>query len=158
MPKNLLNLFSGHWRDIMSLVDNFVMFTVCSMNKGDIKCFWIDLWNCGVLQWRFPQMNIFLKSRNISVVRFLSNSSTRKFWLPLSTHDAMKLTELQNLVMDIQRVETDDDQWSYIWENYNSSLAIGPTGSCGIQFQLHLFLNVFRKPKFKTRPTFSEFL
>jgi len=59
MPKNLLNLFSGHWRDIMSLVDNFVMFTVCSMNKGDIKCFWIDLWNCGVLQWSFPQMNLF---------------------------------------------------------------------------------------------------
>lgn len=43
-------------RDIVSLSDNYMIVATCSINSGQTVMFWRDLWDLGVLQWRFLQL------------------------------------------------------------------------------------------------------
>lgn len=116
-PHERHSVGSFWWRDIMSLVEHYMMIASCKVNKGDTLCIWSDLWECGVLQWRFPQLHSFSKTRGISVAKFLSNQLERNFWVPLSTQASSQLIDFQNLITSIQRQNSENDIWSYIWGN-----------------------------------------
>jgi hypothetical protein len=116
-PHERHSVGSFWWRDIMSLVEHYMMITSCKVNKGDTLCIWSDLWDCGVLQWRFPQLHCFSKTGGISVAKILSNQLERNFWLPLSTQASSQLIDFQNLITSIQRQNSENDIWSYIWGN-----------------------------------------
>lgn len=53
-PHRKKGIGSFWWRDIISLSRNYMMIASCSIGNGLTVSFWKDLWDLGVLQWRFP--------------------------------------------------------------------------------------------------------
>lgn len=87
----------------------------CSVNNGLTVMFWKDLWDLGVLQWRFPQLFSFARLKNISCRDFLSKDPATQFWLPMSQEAAAQLVQLQQLLDGMNINNQEHDVWSYIW-------------------------------------------
>lgn len=60
------------WKDVMSLLGEFLKIEACHVNKGNTTCFWADTWDFSVILHKSPQLHSFAKKKNISVSKFLA--------------------------------------------------------------------------------------
>lgn len=109
------NVGSFWWRDIISLSQHFFMLATCNIHNGDTVSFWKDLWDPGVLQWRFPQLFSFTKQPNISARKFLSSDINENFRLPLSMEAFNQLVDLTHLLETLDTSGHHQDVWTFIW-------------------------------------------
>lgn len=67
------NVVGSFWRrDVISLSQDYFMISTCKLQSGVSISSWLDLWDLGVLRWRFPQIFSFARQPELSVSKFLS--------------------------------------------------------------------------------------
>lgn len=103
----------------MTLSGNFFMIASCTAKKGNSISFWNDLWDLGVLKWRFLELFSFARKCRLFVAQFNYWELSRNFRLPLSQQAATQLQMLTSELENINLSFADDDIWSYIWGSPN---------------------------------------
>lgn len=90
----------------------------CQVHDGRSVLLWKNIWNFGILQWKFPQLFSFDYDQNASVRDFLDGQELyAKFQLPLSPIASSQLNELSVLLANFSLDLNEPDSWTYIWGN-----------------------------------------
>lgn len=136
-PQERKGVGSFWWRDdVMSLFQ----IASYSANFGSSMVFWGDLWDLGVLKWKYPQLFSFARNKRCSVKQFIEWDESMSFFLPLSQIACNQLTELKLAIDELHLDVTIEDTWSYIW-GLPPFLAKEPIPLFKDPTLLHLFSN-----------------
>jgi hypothetical protein len=72
------------WRDVMTFSDKYFMIASCQAARDSTIYFSIDIRDLGVLKWQFPKLFSFVKKKNISLEKCVSQDVYSNFFTPLS--------------------------------------------------------------------------
>jgi len=110
------------WKDIMKLMDKFLLMAKCNTSKDNSVLFWHDNWLQDTVKSSFPQLYSFTKKPKCSLWFFVDQNLDRLFHLPLSIQASNQLTDLQAVLQEGVWDPEEDDYWVYSWgsNTYNS--------------------------------------
>jgi len=113
------------WKDIMKLMDKFLLMAKCNTSKDNSVLFWHDNWLQDTVKSSFPQLYSFTKKPKCSLWFFVDQNLDRLFHLPLSIQASNQLTDLQAVLQEGVWDPEEDDYWVYSWgsSTYNSRKA-----------------------------------
>ena len=113
------------WKDIMKLMDKFLLMAKCNPCKGNSVLFWHDNWLQDTVKSSFPQLYSFTKKPKCSLWFFVDQSLDRLFHLPLSIQASNQLTDLQAVLQEGVWDPEEADYWVYSWgsSTYNNRKA-----------------------------------
>lgn len=112
-------------KEILSLHKSFQIFASCKPDKGDSALLWIDSWTgqAQTLKDHYPQLFSFTKKPKCSLQYYTEQDASRLFSLPLSQQVADQLTELENVINELNMDDSCNDLWSYSWAPQGSVAA-----------------------------------
>ena len=113
------------WKDIMKLMDKFLLMAKCNTSKDNSVLFWHDNWLQDTVKSSFPQLYSFTKKPKCSLRFFVDQSLDRLFHLPLSIQASNQVTDLQAVLQEGVWDREEDDYWVYSWgsSTYNNRKA-----------------------------------
>jgi hypothetical protein len=105
------------WKDIFSLVDEYMSISKCKIRNGSSVLFWKDFWaNSEILCDKYPRIFSFAMDEDVSVASLVLKQDIYScFSLPLSVEAAHELQEVIHLVeaTSIDGIVT--DQRTFVW-------------------------------------------
>jgi hypothetical protein len=112
------------WRDIFSLVGEYMSFSRSKIGNSNSVLFWKDFWQEGTLLCdRYPRLFSFALDEHILVAALLSaDDMTSKFYLPLSIEAYQELQLVQQLARNNPLIADAHDTRCFVWgEKYTSA-------------------------------------
>jgi len=102
-------------RDSLKLLDQFKGMAPALVHSGSSCLFWLDVWNNHLFSHHFPHLFSFVRNQKPTVLQVVHTSNPLDlFHLPLSDEAYHEFQDLL-LVLNDFHLQTEPDQWIYIW-------------------------------------------
>ncbi|TVU43257.1 hypothetical protein EJB05_09708, partial [Eragrostis curvula] len=105
------------WHEITKLIDMFKRVSAVQVGNGSTVLLWHDSWNGTPLKLEYPELFSFVKKENMLLSEIRSQELIFQFHLPLTIQAFEQLTELHDLLANIQLQQTNG-----IWKHMGQTV------------------------------------
>uniref|UniRef100_A0A0A9GSE9 Reverse transcriptase zinc-binding domain-containing protein n=1 Tax=Arundo donax TaxID=35708 RepID=A0A0A9GSE9_ARUDO len=104
------------WKEVLRFCDHYRGIVAPDAGDGTTILLWQDVWNGTYFRNELPRLYTFAKDQNISLSRFMQDSTVQaNFHLPLSQIAMEEMQQLQVRISSVQAQQQRPNTWVFCW-------------------------------------------